>query len=77
MTPEADTIDQFVAFTFLVGVLGIGILILGLAEKVLMLVSRRPTPPRPRTRSVTEQELVEYRKCVAAYFGRHDHKEEA
>lgn len=76
MTPEADTIDQLFSFIFLVGVLGLGILFLGLAEKALMVATKRPSPPRPRTRSVSDAELIEYRKCVAAYFGRDDDKEE-
>lgn len=68
-------IDQFIAFSFLIAVLGLGLVLLGVAEKAIVLATKRPVPPRPRMKSVSDAEMAEWNRCLAA-LGHRDKSEE-
>lgn len=59
-------IDQFLAFTFLIAAFGLGLVLLGLAEKALILATKRPRPPRPQIKSVSDAEMAEWNRCLTA-----------
>ena len=68
---DGNGVDQFAAFALMIGAIGIGLMVLGAAEKLIILASKRPSPPRPRVKSVSDAEMAEWKRCLAA-VGHHD-----